>query len=262
MRYKIDFKVSFFVCILVMPFSEIWKFLEKRPEAFPYGDEIYHTLAIIFFIFSNLAIGIAAAIVFYFMALFLDKKKNYEIYQDVRSDVLRLLYNHINILREIKEFKELKVEKKPGEWFHSIKDIRILIESFYKIHSEEQKEIFKNHLEAYFSIASYETLNKITEEFEADAKVLEEKKNIRFFKHSKDLIESITTMMRDDGDLAIIFDLYIHAKKEDDKRAYREELVKDYYTFLEGTIDLYEDLSAFMESIEKKQVLPFIKMVD
>ena len=184
------------------------------------------------------------------------------MYEDVRSDVLRLLYNHINILREIKEFKELKVEKKPGEWFNSIKDIPILIESFYKIHSEEQKERFKNHLESYFANASKETLNKIMKEFEDDVKVLEEKKNIRFFKHSKDLIESFTTMMRDDGDLALIFHLYFYEEREDEKRDYRKELVKDYYTFLEETLDLYEDLSAFMESIEKKQILQFIKMVD
>jgi hypothetical protein len=39
-------------------------------------------------------------------------------------------------------------------------------------------------------------------------------------------------------------------------------LVKDYYDFLNATVNLYEELEEFIESIDKNKVVLFIKMLD
>jgi hypothetical protein len=212
MRYKVDFGFSFLLCILIMPLNEIWRFLEKRPEAFPYGNEIYHALAIIFFIFSNFAVGVSAAIVFYFMQQFINKKKDFEIYADLRSDTYRLLYNHIEILKEIPGFEHLK--KKDAPYWFLITDVQPLLDSFYAIDTKEKKTQFKGHLKTYFSKTSPETLHKIMDKFEENIKILDSKKETRYFKHSKDLIESITAMFGYSGDFSITFELYVREKKK------------------------------------------------
>lgn len=79
-EYKIDFGLGFLLCILMMVFNEVWTILGNLPEAFPYGDFIYHIIVGVVAIINNLAIGIAAAIIFYYAVQFIDKKKNYEIY--------------------------------------------------------------------------------------------------------------------------------------------------------------------------------------
>jgi len=245
-----------------MLFSKLWEFLKNRPEAFPYGDEIFHAIEVIFYILSNLAIGIAAAIVFYYMGFYLDKKKNMESYQYFRSDVRRLLFNHKDLLREIEEFKILNEEKKPGEWFYQTKDIYNLIDSYNKIHSKEQKKQFENNLINYFFNLSEEELMEIRNKFENSSKIIDNQKEKRYFKDSKDLIESFTPMMYEDGDLELSFHLFITEETKELKQQYAEELVKDYCEFLDATIVLYEELQLFMETIDKKKILQFIKMVD
>ncbi|MCR8871991.1 hypothetical protein MRBLBA21_005042 [Peribacillus frigoritolerans] len=153
MRYKIDFGLVFVLCIIIMIFDPIWKLLEDRPEAFDYGDIIYHAVGVFSFVVTNLAMGIAAAIVFYFMSLFLDKKKNFEIYADLRGNTSSLLYTHMKILNEIEQFKEVNKRERTGDLF-LIPDIPIVIEAFRNINSEEQKSQFKESLKEYFSSTS------------------------------------------------------------------------------------------------------------
>ncbi|MGW6666415.1 hypothetical protein [Peribacillus sp. NPDC055009] len=78
MRYKIDFGPVFVQCIITMTFGYFWTLLGERPEAFVYGNIIYEAVSVISFILTNLAIGIAGAIVFYFISQFLEKNKNFE----------------------------------------------------------------------------------------------------------------------------------------------------------------------------------------
>lgn len=46
------------------------------------------------------------------------------------------------------------------------------------------------------------------------------------------------------------------------KSNYIEELVKDYYDFLNATVILYEELEEFLESMDKNRWVVFIKMLD
>jgi ABC-type multidrug transport system fused ATPase/permease subunit len=262
MRYKIDFGLVFNLSICIMIFGEVWELLENRPEAIPYGDVIYHTIEVIFYILTNLAIGVSAAIVFYFMSQYIDKKKNFEKYTDFRAIVLRVLYNHMKVLSDVEEFNKLNERKEwIKDWYIST-DVPIFLESFTKIDSEETKMLFKKNLMEYFLSMSDERFTKVMEEFENLAKEIDPKKEIRFFKGSKDLIEAFTAWFGYSGDFSIIVGLFKGEKDPKAKRDYAEELVNDYYSLLESSIILYEELAEFIDCIEKKRIWKFIKMLD
>ncbi|MGG0844965.1 hypothetical protein [Peribacillus simplex] len=260
MRYKIDFGPVFLLCIITMIFGYIWTLLGDRPEAFVYGNIIYEAVAGIFYILTNLAIGIAGAIVFYFMAQYLDINKNFESYADLRADTLSLLYTHMMILKDIKEFEGLNNDRN-ADFFYSL-DVPILIEGIRKISLEEEKSQFKNNLKEYFLNTPKERLEKIMKSFEKDVQYLETNKEKRYFKGSKDLIESVTSSFRDDGDFSISFEWVTNAKDDTEKLDFVDGLVKDYLDVLEATVDLYEEIQEFIDSIEKKRIIKFIRMVD
>lgn len=260
MRYKIDFSLIFVLCIIIMIFGQIWTYLGELPEAFTYGSIIYKVVAVIFFILTNLAIGTAAAIVFYFMTQFLDKIKNFEIYANHRAVTLRLLYTHMMILKDIKEFEGLNNDRN-GDFFY-ILDVPILIEDIRKINLEEEKSLFKKNLKEYFLNIPKERLEKIMKSFEKNIQSIETIKEKRYFKGSKDLIESVTSSFRDDGDFSISFGWITNAKDDTNKLDFVDELVKDYLDVLEATVDLYEEIQEFIDCIEKKRLIKFIRMVD
>ncbi|MED3971397.1 hypothetical protein P4658_27250 [Priestia megaterium] len=262
MKYKIDFGLTFLLCILIMIFGQVWTFLGNFPEAFPYGNIVYNVVVVIFFIFTNLSIGVAAAIIFYFMSQFLDKNRNFEMYSDLRSDILRILYDLMKIVSEVNQFKELKLIQKERRinWFQHT-DVPILIKHFREIDSEEKKLVLKKDLMTYLSGLSDEKMNETILNLEKHIEKLEEKKNIRYFKESRDLIESLTGNFGD-GDFSLDFSLYIGEENKINKNAYLENLANGYYDVLDSSINLYEELEEFIISIEKKKIIKFIKMLD
>lgn len=74
-----------------------------------------------------------------------------------------------------------------------------------------------------------------------------------------DLISSVYLLYNDD--FSIIQGIYIK-DKDNNKEELLSELVKDYMSFLDVSIELYEELDIFIESIEKKKIFTFIKMLD
>ncbi|MFD4931859.1 hypothetical protein ACFWMS_23730 [Peribacillus butanolivorans] len=261
MRYKIDFGRIITLCIIVMVFDPIWSLLEDRPEAFAHGNIVYHVVGVFSFILTNLAIGIAGAIVFYFMSQFLEKNKNFESFADLRTNTIWLLCTHMKILSELKQFEELNKRERFGDLFYS-PDVPILIKAFKNINSEEQKSQLKENLKKYFSNTSNQRLLFIMIDFKENINRLDSKKNIRYFKGSKDLIESLTSKFRDFSTWVSYYK-DAKAKNEEDKQAvFLKYLVDEYYDILESTIELYEELEIFIDCIENKRLLTFIRMVD
>ncbi|WP_368896614.1 hypothetical protein [Priestia megaterium] len=113
----------------------------------------------------------------------------------------------------------------------------------------------------YLSGLSDEKMNETIQNLEKHIEKLEEKKNIRYFKESRDLIESLTGNFGD-GDFSLDFSLYIGEENKINKNAYLENLANGYYDVLDSSINLYEELEEFIISIEKKKIIKFIKMLD
>ncbi|UOE53525.1 hypothetical protein [Cytobacillus oceanisediminis] len=146
MRYKIDFGLAFAICIIIMILGQVWTYLGELPEAFTYGSIVYKVVATLFFILTNLSIGTAAAIVFYFMQQFIEKKKTFETYTDLRADSYQLLYVNMMILRDIHGFEELKKgQQRYADFFYTL-DAPLLFEVYKNIQEKE----FKNNLKEYF----------------------------------------------------------------------------------------------------------------
>lgn len=257
MRYKIDFGLAFAICIIIMILGQVWTYFGELPEAFTYGSIVYKVVATLFFILTNLSIGTAAAIVFYFMQQFSEKKKTFEIYTDLRADSNKLLYDNMMILRDIHGFEELTGEQRHADFFYTL-DAPLLFEVYNNIQEEE----FKNNLKEYFLNAPKERLQKIMVSFEKTIQSLETKKDKRYFKDSKDLIESVTINFRDDGDFAIGFDWILNAKSDKEKENYVEGTVDDYLYVLHSSIELYEEVQEFINCIEKKKIIKFMRMLD
>ena len=101
MRYKIDFGGVFLSCIVTMILSKVWAILGNYPEAFKYGSIIYQVVDVILFVLANLSIGIAATIIFYYIQQFVDKKKNFDMYTELRKILLFMFYKHLVVLSQI-----------------------------------------------------------------------------------------------------------------------------------------------------------------
>lgn len=238
-----------------MLFNEVWKLLGNLPEAFKYGSVIYQFIAVISSIITNLAIGVAGAISFYYVSQLIDKKKNREQYTDLRKYLLFMFYNHLKVLTRLDQFSEVNNrERKVADWY-DIFDIPVFYDLFKKINTEEEIAKFKKNLFDYFATQSEQQIEVFIEAFKKEIEPLKKLSNIRFFKDSKDLIETVCIIYDDDFSL-------IPSVDKQNKSNYIEMLVKDYYDFLNATVILYEELEDFLESMDKNRWVAFIKMLD
>lgn len=129
---RIDFGLTFLICTLIMLFNEIWKLLGNRPEAFKYGSIIYQVIAVFSSIITNVAIGVAGAISFYYIAQLIDKKKNRELYTDLRKHLLFMFYNHLKLLTRLDQFREVNNRERRVADFYDIFDIPVFYDNFKK----------------------------------------------------------------------------------------------------------------------------------
>lgn len=264
MRYKIDFGGVFLSCIVTMILSKVWAILGNYPEAFKYGSIIYQVVDVILFVLANLSIGIAATIIFYYIQQFVDKKKNFDMYTELRKILLFMFYKHLVVLSQIDTFKEIKKRERRVPLSNyitfDIYDIPILIGSYKRIDTNVEREILKNALINYFGNMSDNQIENFANSFEKEINEINDKENIRYFKESNELIRSVYMYYNDD--FSIITDIYKREKNNINKEEMLSEVVGDYLAFLDASVELFEELKKFIECIEKKKIITFIKMLD
>lgn len=74
-KYNIQFGLPFIICVCIMLFEKVYLMLNDLPELFNGADIIYHSVTNILSVITQLAASVAAAIIFYYCAEFLNKKK-------------------------------------------------------------------------------------------------------------------------------------------------------------------------------------------
>lgn len=264
MRYKIDFGWIFLSCIIIMIFSKVWTILGNYPEAFKYGSIVYQIVGVILFVLANLSIGIAAAVIFYYLQQLVDKKKNFDTYTELRRILLFMFYKHLVVLSQIDNFKEIKKRDRrvplSSHITYDIFDIPILLESYKRIDSNVERENFKNSLINYFGNMTDNQIEDFANSFEKQINEIIDKENIRYFKESNELIRSVYVYYNDD--FCILADIYRREKNNSTNEELLSKVVNDYITFLDASVELYEELKTFIECIEKKKIITFIKMLD
>lgn len=257
-KHKTDFGTIFIICLLINLCNEIWTLMDKIPEIFNYGDIFYHIFKIIFSIISSIAASIIAAIIFYYIVEFIGKKKDYENYTTIRKYIFFMFYNHLTILTKLNSFSEIKNRKRRIPDFYDIYDIPVLAKLYKDINTEKKILVFKKELSDFF-----ENKNDIENFSNSFEKAIESIKNMtiyRYFKDSKCLIESIYTIYNNDFQISSM--LYTSENDVKNKSNYLDELVDDYFEFLNATVEFYIELEKFIECIDKKNFRIFIKMLD
>jgi len=263
MKYKIDFGKTFMLSVLIILFSRVWTTLGSFPEAFAYGSVVYQCLDIILFVLCNLSIGVAAAIIFYYVQRYAEKKKDFKLYTELRRILLVLLYKHLELLSKIEEFEAINQRDKHKQRILGFDtyDIPKLMSSYNKINSKEQREKFKNNLAKYFKSMSQEQLQNFSNSFQKEINEMKSKEEIRYFKDSDELIDTVFILYT--TEFSICIDIYVKNRKELNEFQITEEpLVSDYIQFLDSTIELYKELQKFIDSIERKKIKVFIKMLN
>lgn len=260
MKHKIDFGIIFIISILIIFFSKVWGIIGNYPEAFKYGSIIYQIIDVILYVLSNLSIGVAASIIFYYTHQLIEKKKNFQQYVELRKILLFMFYNHLKVLSKIHNFREINQRDRDITAIlfpFDIYDIPVLVRLYGEIKSEEQKTDFKKNLMDFFLNMNEQDLNDFSNSFKKNLEELKKMQGIRFFKNSNELIVSLCNSYYDE--------FYIAAgisRENNDLTGIAELIADDYILFLDDTMDLYLELIQFIDSIEKKRIIKFIKMLD
>ncbi|MFP3916537.1 hypothetical protein U5N28_01905, partial [Lysinibacillus telephonicus] len=214
MRYKIDFGWVFLSCVVIMTFSKVWAILGNYPEIFKYGSIIYQIIDVILFVLANLSIGVAASVVFYYIQQLVDKKRNFNMYTELRRILLIMFYKHLVVLSQIDNFKEIKKRERrvslSNYIAYDIYDVPILIESYKRIDTKVERKAFKNALINYFGNITDIQIEDFANSFEKQISEITDKENIRYFKESNELIRSVYMYYNDD--FSIITDIYLRDK--------------------------------------------------
>lgn len=257
---KVDFGLVFIICLIITIFNEIWSMVDKIPELFKHGDIIYHIIKSGISIINNIAVSIAAAIIFYYAVEFLGKKKNYEMYTDIRKNILFMFYKHLKVLTKLDWFSEIITRERRVPDFYDIFDVPVLVKLFKEISTEEEVLIIKNELNNFFQIQNKNFMVEFADSFKKDIAEIKNKMNYRYFKESKDLIEAI--YIQYDDEFLITSERYAFEKDKENISTYIDTIVDDYFDFLNSTIVFYIKLEKFINCIDKKQLGVFIRMLD
>lgn len=261
-RFKINFLCIFICCIIIMVMDQVIKYLDSYPELFYGADYIFHISQSIINICSQLAVSISAAIIFYYVLEFINEKKKLNHFIEIRKYMLFILYKHMEIICNIKSFKNLNRNKKRLNSrfkFFCIVDIPILL----KCYNNCNKKILKKELSDYF-IEIHKTTNDKDllivnlQNFNENLKSLLKYKDFSFYKGFTEDIEDLSSSYRE------IQDYIKNYNDEDDTDALEyiiDIIIENYIDLLDNSIHTYSIVVRYIDCLKKKYFFEFIKML-
>lgn len=261
-RFKINFLGIFILCIIIMSTDQIMKYLDYYPELFYGADYIFHILQSIINICSQLAVSIAAAIIFYYVLEFINEKKRINNFVEIRKYILFILYNHMNIICNLESFKNLNRNKKrlqgPIKMFFIV-DIPILLECYNNCN----KEIFKTELRHYFLKVHKDSEGKrllmiFIENFGKDVENLLEYKDVSFYKGYTEDIEGLKSIYENMNEY---IDCYNDEEDACNLDYCIEIIVDNYIDFLDESIHTYHIIERYIRCLKDKNFIEFMKML-
>lgn len=168
-RFRVDYLWLFILCVGFMVMDQIMKYLDYCPELFSGGDYIFHVIQSLTSILSQLAVSVAAAIIFYYVVEFINAKKKLGDIVEIRKHLIFMMYGHMRILCHTPSFDGLNRNKKRlNDKFKMflIMDMPIFLDSYYGCKKEkpsselfeyfvrvennpEDKEILMKHIQSF-----------------------------------------------------------------------------------------------------------------
>lgn len=258
-RFKVDFAWIFILCISLMVIDQIMKYLDYLPELFYGADYIFHIAQSGIVICSQLSVSVAAAVIFYYVAEFINTKKKIADITEIRKYMLFMLYHHMSILCHTKSFEKLNRNKKrldgPAKMF-LIMDVPILLECYNNYDKTVlAKELYERFSEIHSSDEEKRLLIIELNFFQKEIDSLVEYKRFPFYKGYTQDIEGLKSLYEEVSEYT---DMY----KCDSNPDYFEPLINDYIDFFADCIHTYHIMERYVQCLEDKRFLEFIKMMD
>ena len=190
MKYNLDFKYLLLGSLTIMIWHEIWKLLAYLPEQFPFGNELYIFFSSIFSLLSNLAISIVAAVAFYFASQYINKRKDYDFYTELRKELLFTFYGQLKILSRTPTFS--RINDRTDRFLNSFDttDIPLLLDITDSLIDDNKLNTFYSETRKVLNNISIIELKKINTKFEEYMSSILSIKEYRYYKGSKDSIDS------------------------------------------------------------------------
>ena len=254
-RFVIDFLAIFIFCTGLMILYQVMLMLDDFPPLFNGADIVYHISVNILAIISQFASSIATGIIFYYFLEFYNAKKKMRELIKIRGILYYILYSHIDILRHTTPFNELNRNTKFLEFpsIYTTFDIPYLISGYNKYIECDIEEFKKELIDHFKEIGKKQAIYKF-QSFDKNIKELYSHREFSCFKGFMEDVESL--YLSYDGLLECV-ELYL----QDDEFRFISDNIGDYILFFKESIILFSRLEKFIESIDKKRVFKFMKMI-
>lgn len=276
---KISFKKIFILCIVIITFYKIVVLCDTLPSIIMYGNIIYSILESILYVINQLAIGISGAIVFYYLNLFFELKKNMDVYTEIRAKMLYKFYYHLEILKNIKYFKELHKSYfmyKDCDRLCNIMKNSLKVKGRYVFDEECESDIdYIIDYEYEEAICEYllqidvkeltnkiDGLNSYIKEF--NNYILSMGNSLSLLYHLKEVKDKIENLTDDNiiNDDLFQYNEMLKEHDEIDIITCKKYVILCYLQLLSYDRDFYVYIDNFIKILQKNNIIKFIKIVD
>ena len=259
-RFRIDFKSIFLACIGVMVLDKIMIALDSLPPLFNGADILYHIFASAISIFSQLAVSVAAAIIFYYIIEFYNIKRNIEKYIELRKDLLFILYAHMALVRHTNEFDYLNQRQRrvDDDVCFDMNDIPYLLHDFDKWDKEKAKSTMVPKLITFFNGLSPRLQDWYINRFQKEIDSLKLKRDYRYIKGSSDDIDNIVSIHQD---MMEYYDLWKVEGDTQKKEQFLSGVFSDYIDFFNDSVNFYQLIQMFISCVDRKDIILYLKML-
>lgn len=253
-RFRINYIWVGEICLFIMFLNQIMKYLDYLPSLFYGADFIFHMLQLIVDISSQLSVSFLAAILFYYAAEFINEKKKIREFLEIQ-DIIRMMFTtHENIIDNIESFRVFKEDKtRELPVFFDKSDVHIffkcLKDSSYKEIRFELYEYFKNYDDIKNRVNISVTIQLLEYSFEK----LSEYQNFSCYKNFKEdilLLHKKYKFLLDDCE-----------EFENGELEYVSSFSENYFEVFKLSTLIYIRLELYIESIENKRFIQFMKML-
>ena len=255
-KTKIDFLLPFLISLAIMIAYEIIKNLAELPPLFSGADTLYDIILSVFSIASQLSVSFAAAIVFYYLAEFLNKRKALDKYIDCRRVIRTALIVMLDDLTRVDIFSSMRLSVLNKRMYDGDD-----IQAFNHILRENDISSLTPKFEMLF-IDNDELVLGLSRMLTSLSSSLG-KNSYEYFKNSSEMIDGISNSITD-------FEMYSNCwiesmgenKMQYDSKTAMDEMTKSFLYAIYDIFEYEERISLFMDSINQKKIITFMKLLD
>ena len=259
-KYNIQFLIPFIICVCIMLFEKIYLMFNNVPELFDGADIIYHSIANILSVITQLAASVAAAIIFYYCAEFFNKKKDMEKYSVIRRTLLIQMYFFMEIFEHFNDFEVIKCANN-NKRMHDFYDV----EPFYYILRKTEDYSFRQSL--INEIKEY--IQKNMSDFHGVIRTLRSTVNelsdsvlsYRYFRNSSNKVDDIKNIFEELDNTFIIFKYEIGSGQIDEEEVLNQ-IAEYFIDFVCEFVDFEVVLGTFVAALNKKKMFTFMRLLD